>query len=52
MDDAQFPATAGSERPGAAWPPGLRKSPRARMGTVAPVTAAPVTAAPVTVGAR
>ncbi len=49
MDDAQLTATAGSERPGAAWPPGLRQSPRARMGTVVPVTAAPVTAAPVTV---
>ena len=49
MDDAQLTATAGSERPGAARRPGLRKSPRARMGTVVPVTVMPVTVAPVTV---
>ena len=44
MDDAQFPATAGSERPGAAWRPGLPKSPRApHSPRSAPVTGAPVT---------
>ena len=40
---AQLPGTPGSERPVAAWPLGLRKSPQPRMGTVAPVTVAPVT---------
>jgi putative heme transporter len=49
VDDAQFPATAGSERADAARRPGIPKSPRAGMGTVAPLTVAPVTVAPVTV---
>jgi uncharacterized protein (TIRG00374 family) len=48
VDDAQFPATAGSERPSAARRPGIPKSPRARMSTVVPVTVVPVTVAPVT----
>ncbi len=49
MHGAQLPGTPGSERPVAAWPLGLRKSPQPRIGTVAPVTVPPVTVAPVTV---
>jgi putative heme transporter len=49
VDEAQFPATAGSERPAAAWRPGIPKSRRARVGTVVPVTVVPVTVVPVTV---
>jgi putative heme transporter len=49
VDEAQFPATAGSERPGAARRPGITKARRARVGTVVPVTVVPVTVVPVTV---